>query len=298
MPSMQQKLEVGQAMESPQGRRELAYAILPTFKLGRDYQAHGRKVLLEDVLDPGEPMWYEKDPQFDAVALSKRGYAPYVVVEGDRVILDPIPVSCWVKVPIEETATRRFNILDREQVKARAKMAEQEDILTFRALNYAGVTATGHNTIVTSSEGCSRDFLNDMFEQVQAWDIPVANIIMSAAGTRDMRSWGREEFGPTDQETLRKAGYLGDIWGAAVRQSKIAAQYNPTEGTRPQWVTVVGDPEFSGVFSVRIDLEQMDATDPEALAYGWLFYEFIHPAVIIPQGVCVGRATGTFAART
>jgi hypothetical protein len=289
------KAQIAEAMKTASGREELAYVMLPPFKQGRDYRGHIRHVLLESILEPGEPMWYEKDPDLSAVSIAKRGFAPYETIEGVRVELEPIPITAWVRVPIEETAVRRYSILDREQVRARAEMAEREDSLGLTAIDTAGRTATGHNTVTTGTNGLTREKLSDIFYQVQQHDAPVANIIFSAAGTRDMRNWGREEFGPTDQDALRKVGFLGDIWGAAVRQSKKVADVIASGYT--SWACVVAEPEFSGVFSVRIDLQQMDATDLEAMCYGWLFFEYINVCIIIPQGVAVGDFTGSVAVR-
>ena len=70
---------------------------------------------------------------------------------------------------------------------------------------------------------------------------------------------------------------MGDLWNSAIRISKIQ-----TEGR----IYVCSDPEFLGVLAVRIDLDQMEAPNPELLQYGWVFYEFISQAVLTDVGVC------------
>jgi len=67
-------------------------------------------------------MWYDKDPQFSAFKISERGGAIIQEIYGERVTVDPFPIAVLVRVPVLEVAVRRFDILDREQVRARAEM--------------------------------------------------------------------------------------------------------------------------------------------------------------------------------
>lgn len=67
-------------------------------------------------------MWYDRDPQFSAVTLSQQGAVPVEEIYGERVQLAPFAVVQLIRIPVLEVAVRRFNILDREQVRARAEM--------------------------------------------------------------------------------------------------------------------------------------------------------------------------------
>lgn len=68
-----------------------------------------------------------------------------------------------------------------------------------------------------------------------------------------------------------------DIWSAAIRITKLQS-----EGS----ILVIADPEFVGVIPVRIDLDVMEAPNPDKLQYGWVFYEYISVGVLTDVGVC------------
>ena len=91
---------------------------------------------------------------------------------------------------------RRFNVLDREQVRARAEMAESEDTKVLSAISTATTTATGRNTTVTSSGGLTRATLAALFAEIEQHDAPVANIIMHPINYKDIRGWAKDEFDP------------------------------------------------------------------------------------------------------
>jgi hypothetical protein len=84
---------------------------------------------------------------------------------------------------------------------------------------------------------------------------------------------------------LLKTGYIGDIWGAQVRESR-----RQTKGT----INVLGDPQYLGVLSVRIDLSHMDAPDPTNLFYGWVFFEAVGFAQLITVASSEIQVTGKF----
>ena len=56
--------------------------------------------------------------------MAQNGAAPYEVIRGERVELEPFAVATWVKVPALEVAVRRFPILDR--VKSAAFVSNNE----------------------------------------------------------------------------------------------------------------------------------------------------------------------------
>lgn len=273
---------LAQHLRTAGGRNEIGQSIMEPFKVGRDYVSIGRKIMFVDMLPTAAPMWYDKDPQFSAVTIGKRGAVPYEIIEGERVELEPIPIVTYVRIPVLDVSVRRFNILDREQVRARAEMAEIEDSKVFAAIDYGATTATGHNDAVTATAGVARDKLADLFSKIEDHDAPVANVLMRAAQYKDLRGWDNSDFDPVTQREVLKTGYVGDLWGAQVRVSKKI-----TAGK----VYATADPDFLGVISVRIDLDQMDAPDPQFLQLGWVFYEYIGVAQIIAQGSAVMNVT-------
>ena len=279
----QQATELQHALRSPEGRYEIGQTMLEPFREGRDYVALGRKIFAVDHVQPGAPMWYDKDPQFKAYTIAKLGGARRVEVKGERVELEAFPIAVLVRIPVIEVAVRRFNILDREQTRARAEMAEQEDTEVLTALGDGADTSaakTASDTAfpvenLTGTE-VTRANMANLFSQIEQYDANVENLIFNARDYRDIRgSWTSTDFDPVTRRELLKSGYFGDLWGSAVRISK-----KQTVGR----VSVCAAPEFLGVISVRIDLDQMDAPLGELLQYGWVFYEYIGVAQLTDVG--------------
>jgi hypothetical protein len=253
-------------MRTAEGRQALAQTLFEPFKEGRDYIAIGRRLLYVHHVPQGAPAWYDKDPQFAAVKIAERGQAPIVIVRGRRFEVEPFGISVLVRVPVLEVSLRRFDILNREQVRARAEMAEQEDNEVFTTL-IAGADFNG-NTITAAGSLPTLDELAQSFAQLEQRDVPVGNIVMHPSVYRAFRTSfaANAAFDPVTRREIVKSGYMGDIWGSRVFISKLM----PTNR-----VLTLGDPEFLGVISVRIDLDQMEAPSPVHLEYGWVFFEYI-----------------------
>jgi hypothetical protein len=287
----QKAAEVSRALASPEGRYEIGQTMLEPFREGRDYVSIGRKIFAVDHVQPGAPMWYDKDPQFSAYTIAKYGGARRVEVKGTRVELESFPIAVLVRIPVLEVAVRRFNILDREQVRARAEMAEQEDVEVLAALG-AGVTASAAKTASDSAfpvtaQSCAsttvaRTDLANLFAQIEQYDANVENLLFHAKDYKDIRGWTGTDFDPVTRRELLKTGYMGDLWGASIRISKKV--------TVGQMIACAA-PEFLGVMSVRIDLDQMDAPMGELLQYGWVFYQYLGVAQLTDVGACTLTVT-------
>ena len=276
MPTQAEKeYTLANALEHPTGRLEVAQTLLEPFKEGRDYVGIGRKILFVDQVPQGAPMWYDRDPQFSAVTISQQGAVPVEEIMGERVELTPFAITQLIRIPVLEVAVRRFNILDREQVRARAEMAEQEDVEILSTLSFGATRTSSKNPEVTGFPDVSREALADAFSHVENNDAPVANVIMNARDYRDIRTWDGSDFDPVTRRELIKTGYMGDLWNAAIRITKIQPQGE---------ILVLADPEFLGVISVRIDLDQMEAPNPDLLEYGWVFFEYIGVAQLTDVG--------------
>ena len=299
-------------IRNPQGKARIGQSMIEPIRRGRDYVGTIRKCLWVDKLPTGAPMWYDKDPDVTATLLSKRGGPVYQQIEGTRLTPTPYAIVAYVRIPVLEVAVRRFNILDREQVRARAEMAAAEDVEGFRAfkaIHYtdtyqtptdgtatyasaqtvtyngthavsgpAGVGGAGggipsRNDIVTgtgTSKTISRDMLSQGFANIEQWDAPVANVLMHASAYRSFRTWTNADFDPVTQRELIKTGYVGDIWNAQVRVSRKMEKRS---------IFCLAEQDFLGVHSVRLDLDQMDAQDPDNLLLGWVFYEYVASVV-------------------
>lgn len=277
--------ELDRQLKTPNGRYEVGQTMLEPFKEGRDYISIGRKIFAVHHLEPGAPAWYEIDPQFGATVIGNLGGAPRVLDGANfhRVEIQHWPIVCLVRIGVQEPAVRRFDVLDREQVRAQAEMAESEDGEIFKALRNGAVSGSGvangitGPTNVTGASFAIADLAKAMANLEDTCDSNVENILMRQKDYRFVRTTMAADasFDPVTRRELIKTGYMGDLWNAQVRVSKKL-----TAGE----MLLAASPEYLGVISVRIDLSQMDAPVPELLQYGWLLYEFIGVAQLTNVG--------------
>jgi hypothetical protein len=166
-------------------------------------------------------------------------------------------------------------------------MAEQEDPEVISALiaGAASAVTAGKTANTTSTTGVNRKFLANMYSQIEQNDAPVENVLLHAGDYRDIRKWTGTDFDPVTRQELLKTGYMGNLWGASFRISK-----KMTKGI----VLACASPEFLGVISVRIDLDQMDAPLGELLQFGWVFYEYLSVAVLTTVGVARLNVSGDY----
>lgn len=276
--------ELGRQLTNPNGRYEVGQTMLEPFKEGRDYVSIGRKVLAVHHLEPGAPAWYDIDPQFSATVIGSLGGAPRVLdgASYDRVELTHFPIVTLVRIGVQEPALRRFDVLDRAQVRAQAEMAEVEDLEIFKAIRTAAQgggsgISDGVSTPTNPTTGAfSLDLLAQLYANLEdACDSNVENVLVRATSYRNIRSLAGTTFDPVTRRELLKTGYVGDLWGAQWRISKKLVDKE---------FLAVASPEYVGVMSVRIDLSQMDAPLAELLQYGWVLYEFVSPAILTNVG--------------
>ncbi len=283
--------EIQANLQTSEGRNIIAQTMLEPFKLGRDYMAIGRQCLAVDHLPQGAPMWYDLDPQFRAIVVAPRGGVDYSEIGTDRVTLDPFILAVYPKVHVTDVATRRFSVLDREQDKGQVEIARLEDTKVFSAFKNANISVPDGvnngvvNSLGTYTTGFSPNAAAESFAKVEQYDIPVTNIIINANQNKDLRLWTNRNYDPVTQRELLKTGYVGDLWGARVRQSRMQ-----TAGE----INFLGDPQYLGVMSMRIDLSHMDAPDPQNLFYGWVFYEYLGVAQLIGVASAQANVTGSY----
>lgn len=280
--------ELDYQLRSPNGRYEVGQTMLEPFKEGRDYISIGRKVLAVHHLEPGAPAWYDIDPQFTATVIGSLGGAPRVLDGGvyNRVELVHFPIVTLVRIGVEQPAIRRFDVLDREQVRAQAEMAKTEDVQIFTvlyngALSGSGISDGSVTNVNVGTSAAPVAFTLDILAQLYAnlednCDSNVENLLMRATDYRNIRTLAGDTFDPVTRRELLKTGYMGDLWNAQIRISKKLTKKN---------LLACASPEYLGVLSVRIDLSQMDSPQSELLQYGWVLYEFINPAILTNVGV-------------
>lgn len=285
--------KLGRDIQSPQGRYEVGQTMLEPFREGRDYISIGRKIVAVHHLEPGAPAWYDHDPQFGSTTIGNLGGAPRVLdgAKYDRTEVTHYPIVTLIRIGVQEPAIRRFDVLDREQVRAQAEMAEAEDSEIFSCLSAAAGSGSGISDGVTPPSNVTNSFSLDNLAQAYAnledkADSNVENLLMRALDYRRIRGLLTSNgyvFDPVTRRELLKTGYMGDLWSAQIRISKKLTSAQ---------MLLCASPEYLGVLSIRIDLSQMDSPMPELLQYGWLLYEFIAPAVLTNVGVVKYTITG------
>lgn len=275
--------DLGNKLTNPNGRYEVGQTMLEPFKEGRDYISIGRKIFAVHHLEPGAPAWYDIDPQFGATVIGSLGGAPRVL-DGSayqRVELTHFPICVLVRIGVEQPAIRRFDVLDREQVRAQAEMAGIEDTEVFKAIRNGAVSGSGVNTGVTGPTNVgpvafSLDAMSQLYANLEdVCDSNVENVLMRAKDYRNIRIISGDTFDPVTRRELLKTGYMGDLWNAQIRISRKLTRLE---------IMATASPEYLGVISVRIDLSQMDSPASELLQYGWLLYEFISVAQLTNVG--------------
>ena len=273
--------ELQAALRSQAGRERIAQLTYEPFRQGRDWLGLKGKVLYVDKVEPGVPMRYHLDDTYSATTMSRHGTAPKNVAVDKWVEPIPYPIVCYVRVPVIDVATANFNMIDRQQVKAQSEMAKQEDSDLISVLTTAATGASAVNTAVTGYASLSRNALADAFYQVEDREAPVMNVLVSTPDYKDIRLYTDSDFDRETQRELIKTGLMGVIWGADIRRL-------PTFILPANRVLVVADSEFLGVWSVRVDLDSVDANgfNQGDLEYGWLYYEYVAPTILQNSGVC------------
>ena len=132
----------------------------------------------------------------------------------------PYPIVCLVTVSVLDVHTARFNLLDRAQKKAAAKMAEKEDSDCFNvfyaAANYGtsmkktrkGRQLVSYTVPQTVNTAVTRASMANLFAEIEAYDAPVSNLLFNPRDYRDIRgTWTDADIDRVTQAELLKTGY-------------------------------------------------------------------------------------------
>ena len=99
-------------------RSALAAAMANPIRVSLDYQGIGRKLLVVDPLPQGSLPVYDKDVDAKAFVISKRGQVPDQIIEGERVLVPTFEIVSYPQVRFSQIKERRFNVIDRAQMRA------------------------------------------------------------------------------------------------------------------------------------------------------------------------------------
>lgn len=138
------------------------------------------------------------------------------------------------------------------------------------------------NAVVSSNLGVTKELLLGMFSEILVHDLIPEAFLMNPRDYVDILTWGRDEVDPETLKEVLETGRMGKIWNTQILTSKIVPQ-----GTL---YCRTSDYHF-GVMPILIDLDVLDAPDPEGLAYGYVFYEFIGMAILNCWGIARAQVT-------
>lgn len=281
---------VKRAILTEDGKVALGQAMANPIRKNLDYQGVGRRTLVVDPLPQGALPVYDRDIDVTAVVVSSNGSAPESRVFGDRVTVPELELVSNPTVRIREVRTRRFNVIDRAQQKARQEIQAQEDLNIFSAIDFAGDdTLGGENTAQDIADaGLLKRDLSEIKVQVDRWDLVTSKFLMNIIEYNDILNWGSGggqgtgggEVDPVTMREILQTGLYAHIWGADIIVSKVVPS-----GT----VFGAADPEFVGVMPVRQDIEVIPADEPKRLSLGWVVSEIIGVGIVNARGVAVGR---------
>ena len=273
----QKEFLIAKALQSEEGRTALAQAMANPIRTSLDYQGIGRKLLMVDPLPQGALPVYDKDVDAKAFVISKRGKAPDQIIEGDRIQVPTFEVISYPQVRFSQVKERRFNVIDRAQVRAKSDIMAVEDETILGLIDTA---STAVNSEVKVTTGLTREALKNAFAQVERHDLIVTKIVMNAQAFADIRAWDRNDVDPVTQYEVLQTGLFGHIWTADILISKKVPLNT---------VYVLADPEFVGVMPIRQDIQVIPADKPEELRVGWVVYEEIGMSVV--NGMSVAKIT-------
>jgi len=314
------------AMGNADGRRFIAERMAEPIKQERDYTSLGRQGLILDPIGQGEVPYYDIDVKTRAVVLSQRGEVPQERVNIQRVLLDFFPIASYPLVPIIDTKLRRYNALDRVQVKARADLAEEEDRLIFgdpsAAPDYT-TTYGGQNTqarggvslyraatpastteVINTATGVTYGYGGNVWDD--AYDHRPNTVFKSNTGvTKELITGAMGEILAHDLQPeaiiLNPRDYTDLLlWGRdevdtetqreviqTGRMGKIFNLQVHMSKICPSGTAYIRTADqYLGVMPILIDLDVMDAPDTKGLNYGFVFYEYISMAILNTWGVC------------
>ena len=110
---------ISMALDTNEGRRALAEAMVEPIKTGLMYQGLGRKLLLVDELPEQALPRYERDVQVRSILLGKRGGVPTTIAEGEELLVPTVEIASNPTIRRNEIRQRRFYVVDRASVNTK-----------------------------------------------------------------------------------------------------------------------------------------------------------------------------------
>jgi hypothetical protein len=246
-----QRLALGQAMANP-------------IRQYLDYRGVMRRSMKVDPLAQGAIPIYDRDVEgVQAVTIAANGAAPESKIYGSRFQVPILELVANPTVKIREVKTRRFNLIDRIQVKTRQFLQEAEDDLIISVLRTAGIVDNAEQ-VTAAANVMRKDDVIELCRMVEQWDLVAASMFMSIYRFADFRKWDRSEVDPVTQKAILDTGLFAKLWNAAIYVTKRMSRLE---------VLCTAEPEFVGVIPVYQDIEVMPADEPRQTLIGWVMSE-------------------------
>jgi hypothetical protein len=260
-----------------QARTVLGQAMASPLKTFLEYKGVMRKAFKVDPLAPGAVPIYDRDTEhIEASVIASQAAAHQTKIEGERIFVPVFQIAAHPTIKLLEVKIRRFNIIDRIQVRTRQFMQEAEDAAIINLLNTASTaTNTEVQANVTSNGYIKRSDMINLKRQVEQHDLFTTSYFMSIYRFNDIAMWGRDEVDLITQKQLIDTGLLAKLHGLNIYVTKKMPKNT---------VFVTTDPDYLGVMPVYQDIEVIPADLPWQGLFGWLFIEILGLAVFNSKG--------------
>ncbi len=265
---------VDSMFESTEGRMALAASMANPIRMDMDYQGISRKTLVVDAILQGELVIYDRDVRLPAKVIGMRGRIEDGILEGERVTVPTFNVVSYPQVAIDQIQTRKFNIVDRAQQRAKNDMMATEDTFLFTTLEAAA--SSGINGISSVSGTVDKTSLLQAYTEVGKWPLNPAKMIMNFVNYVDLLNFQLLDIDPVTQREVLMTGLWAHIWTTDILVSNLCPVNR---------VFVVAEPEQTGVLPIRQDITVTPADIMPRLTLGWVIYETIGMGILNPRSV-------------
>ena len=258
------RLAIGQAMASP----------LKTFL---EYKGVMRKALAVDPLAPGAIPIYDRDTEeISAEAIASQSAITQTKIVGERIMVPVFEIASNPTIKLREVKIRRFNIIDRIQVRTRQFMQEAEDAMIINLLNAASTKVNSPTNVDTTTNGyIQRKDLVKLARQIEQHDLFAVSMFFSIYRYADIKQWGSTEVDLLTQKQIIDTGLVASLHGQNIYVTKKLPH---------NYVLCTSDPDYVGVMPVYQDIEVIPADLPWETSFGWAFTELIGASVFNPRG--------------
>ena len=266
---------------SQNARTVLGQAMASPVKTYLEYMGVMRKAFKVDPLANGAIPMYDKDTEdLSAGIVASQGAATQLKYEGERYFVPILEIAANPTVKLREVKMRRFNVIDRIQVRTRQFIMEQEDALLLQTLDTASAVKNNDMsqlavTVAAGSYIVRKDLVN-LKRAVERWDLFGASYFMGIYRFNDLAMWTTGEVDILTQKQLVDTGMLARLHNMNIYVTKKIAKTA---------VYATATPDYVGVMPVYQDIEVLPADRPEQTTFGWVFVEMIGAAVTNAKGV-------------